>query len=51
LGRYGPGCVEPRDRLRDALGGDVASAPAALPDLIVGGRRLQAQPEVDCGAG
>ena len=48
-GRYGAGCPSARaDSLAEALARGVATAPAALPDLVVGGRRLQAQPQIDC---
>ena len=50
LGRYTPRCVTPDDKLSEAFGEGVATEPASLPDLVVGGRRLQAQPEFDCDA-
>lgn len=48
LARYAVNCVTDAERLDAEVAKGVATAPAALPDLIVGGVRLQAQPDVIC---
>lgn len=48
-GRYTPGCgpSKPGALAEDLIQG-VATAPVALPDLVLGGRRLQADPDRRC---
>ena len=49
LGRYASAC-DPgaRDRIEPDFREGVATAPGALPDLVVGGRRMQMQPDTRC---
>lgn len=49
LGRYASAC-DPgaRDGIEPDFREGVATAPGALPDLVVGGRRMQLQPETRC---
>ena len=49
LGRYASAC-DPgaRDGIEPDFRKGVATAPGALPDLVVGGRRMQLQPETRC---
>ena len=49
-GRYGFTCGRSAERMNEGLSKGVATAPAALPDLVVDGQRLRASPEVRCDA-
>ena len=49
-GRYGFACGRSAERMNEGLSKGVATAPAALPDLVVDGQRLRASPEVRCDA-
>jgi hypothetical protein len=49
-GRYGFTCGRNAERMNEGLSKGVATAPAALPDLVVEGQRLRASPEVRCDA-
>ena len=51
LARYTIPCDTAEDALDAEMTKGVVAAPSTLPDLIVGGRKLQAQPETDCDAG
>ena len=48
LARYTTDCVKDADKLEADVSKGVVTAPATLPDLIVGGVRLQAQPDGIC---
>lgn len=49
-GRYAFTCGRNAERMNEGLSKGVATAPAALPDLVVDGQRLRASPEVRCDA-
>ncbi|WP_428154555.1 DUF4153 domain-containing protein [Brevundimonas sp.] len=46
--RYEVSCSRNAEALESALSTGVTTAPAALPDLVVGGQKLQASPEIRC---
>lgn len=48
VGQYQAACSRNAEALDGALSTGVTTAPAALPDLIVGGQKLQASPEIRC---
>lgn len=48
LARYTTDCVTNADKLETDISKGVVTAPATLPDLIVGGVRLQVQPDPVC---
>lgn len=48
VGQYQAACSRNTEALHGALSTGVTTAPAALPDLIVGGQKLQASPEIRC---
>ena len=49
-GRYGFTCGRSAERMYAGLSKGLATAPAALPDLVVDGQRLRASPEARCDA-
>ncbi|NBB64991.1 DUF4153 domain-containing protein [Pseudomonas sp. ODNR1LW] len=51
LARYTTDCVTDADELEAEVSKGVATTPATLPDLVIGGVRLQAQPDAICEAG
>ena len=48
VGQYQAACSRNAEALDGAFSTGVTTAPAALPDLIVGGQKLQATPEIRC---